>query len=48
MGEIVSQDYSDYEHARTVYDANIDKKPQDILYCQNAADVVLGVNFARD
>ena len=47
-GEIVSREDSDYEVARSVYNANIDKKPQGILYCKNEADVISAVNFARD
>ena len=47
-GEIVSRDHSDYEVARSVYNANIDKKPEGILYCKNEADVISAVNFARN
>ena len=47
-GEIVSRTHSNYDEARSVYNANIDKKPEVILFCKNEADVISAVNFARD
>ena len=47
-GEIVSHVHSNYDEARSVYNANIDKKPEGILFCKNQADVISAVNFARD
>jgi FAD/FMN-containing dehydrogenase len=37
-----------YDEARTVWNGLIDRRPALILQCSGAADVVDGVNFARD
>src|SRR5437762_10371160 len=37
----------DYDDARKVYNAMIDKKPRLIARCADAADVISSVNFAR-
>jgi FAD/FMN-containing dehydrogenase len=37
----------DYEEARTIYNAAVDKKPAVIARCANVADVIAAVNFAR-
>ena len=37
-----------YEEARPVYNAAIDRKPALILRCTDVADVIAGVNFARE
>ena len=47
-GKIVSSSHPEYDDSRKVYNANIDKRPQAILYCENEADVISAVNFARE
>src|SRR5262249_51166583 len=37
-----------YEEARKVYNGMIDRKPAIIVRCVDVADVMAGVNFARD
>mgnify|MGYP001204865746 FL=1 len=37
-----------YEEARCIYNAMIDKRPLLIARCENVADVIAAVNFARD
>ena len=46
-GRIVTAGDENYDKARTIYNAMIDKKPAIIVYCQNVADVMGSVNFAR-
>lgn len=46
-GNIITPDHADYEEARSIYNGMIDKKPSIIVYCQNVADVIASVNFAR-
>ena len=46
-GEIVTSGDGNYDEARTIYNAMIDKKPAAIVYCSNVADVIACVNFAR-
>ncbi len=47
-GEVILPEDSNYDEARSIYNAMIDKKPAAILKCKNADDVVAGVNFARE
>ena len=47
-GEIVYRGHSNYDEARSVYNANIDKNPEGVLFCKNEGDVISAVNFARD
>lgn len=47
-GEIVQPGDASYDAARTVYNAMIDRRPRLILRCTDVADVIAGVNFARD
>ena len=46
-GRLITPDDSDYDSARAVYNAMIDKRPAAIARCANAADVVACVNFAN-
>lgn len=47
-GELI-QPYSDeYDEARTIYNAMIDKHPGLIVKCANVADVISAVNFGRE
>lgn len=44
---MISPDSSEYEVARKVYNAMIDRHPEIIVRCANVADVTAAVNFAR-
>src|SRR5437016_11357157 len=46
-GPVIEPDDPDYDDARKVYNAMIDKKPRLIARCADAADVINCVNFAR-
>src|SRR5438477_171080 len=46
-GPVIEQDDPDYDDARKVYNAMIDKKPRLIARCADVADVISSVNFAR-
>src|SRR5579864_4509966 len=47
-GRLIRRNDRDYEEARKVYNAMIDKKPRLIAQCQDVADVIACVNFARE
>jgi len=47
-GRIIELTDSDYDEARKVYNAMIDKRPRLIAQCVDAADVISCVNFARE
>jgi FAD/FMN-containing dehydrogenase len=47
-GAIVEPDSPDYEQARTVWNAMVDKHPGLILTCTSTDDVVAAVNVARE
>ena len=47
-GVILEPNDLDYDEARKVYNAMIDKKPRMIVQCTDVADVKLAVNFARE
>ena len=47
-GTVLQPGDDGYEEARTVWNAMIDKEPALIVRCRGAADVIAGVNFARD
>jgi len=47
-GRIIEPTDKDYDDARRVYNAMIDKKPRLIVRCVDVADVVVSVNFARE
>jgi FAD/FMN-containing dehydrogenase len=46
-GPVIEPDDPDYDDARKVYNAMIDKKPRLIACCADVADVISSVNFAR-
>src|SRR5207244_8759807 len=46
-GHVIEPHDRDYDDARKVYNAMIDKKPRLIARCADAADVIDCVNFAR-
>jgi FAD/FMN-containing dehydrogenase len=47
-GSVVQQGDADYDEARKLYNAMIDKRPKLIARCADAADVIAAVNFGRD
>ena len=47
QGDLITPDDAGYDHARTIYNAMIDKHPALIVRCANAADVAAAVAFAR-
>ena len=47
-GSVVLPGQPDYDEARTIWNAMIDKRPAAIVRCAGAADVWAAVNFARD
>ena len=47
-GRLIQPGNQDFDEARTIYNAMIDKHPQLIVKCANAADVIASVNFGRD
>jgi FAD/FMN-containing dehydrogenase len=47
-GEVLVQGDAGYDDARTIWNAMIDRKPAIIARCLGVADVVTGVNFARE
>ncbi len=47
-GEVITPDDSEYNEARTIWNAMIDKKPAVIVRCSGVADVISCVNLARE
>jgi FAD/FMN-containing dehydrogenase len=47
-GNLIQAGEAGYDEARAVYNAMIDKYPALIVRCRDVADVIAGVNFARD
>ena len=47
-GQVITSDDADYDTARAVFNGMIDKRPAAILRVSQVADVIAGVNFARD
>src|SRR5258708_39740232 len=47
-GEIIGPDHADYEPARLVWNAMIDRRPGLILRCTSTQDVVAAVTVARE
>jgi len=47
-GPVIEPHDADYDDARKVYNAMIDKKPRLIARCADVADVIHSVNFARE
>ena len=47
-GALIGRSHPDYEEARKLYNAMIDKRPLLIARCVDAADVIAAVNFGRD
>src|SRR5712672_506822 len=47
-GDIIGPDHADYERARLVWNAMVDRRPGLILRCTSTEDVVAAVNVARE
>ena len=47
-GELIRPGDSDYDQARRIHNAMIDRYPALIARCADVADVIRSVNFARD
>ncbi len=47
-GPVIGRGHPDYEEARKLYNAMIDKRPLAIARCSDVADVMAAVNFGRD
>ena len=47
-GAVIARSNPDYDRARRLYNGMIDKHPQLIARCADAADVIAAVNFGRD
>src|ERR1700751_4670001 len=47
-GPVIGRDHPEYEEARKLYNAMIDKRPLLIARCADVADVIAAVNFGRD
>lgn len=47
-GELIEPADDDYDAAREIYNAMIDKHPRLIARCENVADVIASVDFARE
>ncbi len=47
-GPVIGRNHPEYEEARKLYNAMIDKRPLLIARCTDVADVIVAVNFGRD
>jgi hypothetical protein len=47
-GTLIGRSHPEYDQARKLYNAMIDKRPLLIVRCADAADVMAAVNFGRD
>lgn len=47
-GQLITPSDPDYDSARAVYNGMIDKRPAGVVRVAQVADVIAGVNFARD
>jgi hypothetical protein len=47
-GQVIGRSHREYEDARKLYNAMIDKRPLALAQCADVADVIAAVNFGRD
>ena len=47
-GRVLDPAAADYDAARTIWNAMIDRRPALIVRCRGAADVIRAVRFARE
>ncbi|MGW5642119.1 FAD-binding oxidoreductase [Saccharopolyspora sp. NPDC003752] len=47
-GAVIDRDDPGFDEARRVYNAMIDRRPQVVVRCRNAGDVVAAVDYARE
>ena len=47
-GQAIGRDHPEYDEARKLYNAMIDKRPLLIARCADVADVIAAVNFGRE
>ncbi|MEX1054979.1 MAG: FAD-binding oxidoreductase [Rhodothermales bacterium] len=47
-GDVIRPGHQEYDQARKVYNAMIDRRPGAIAYCADVADVIAAVEMARD
>ena len=47
-GTLVTPDHAEYDEARQVWNAMIDRRPAAVARCRSADDVVAAVNWARE
>src|SRR6186713_1914805 len=47
-GSLITPDSPDYDKARTIWNATVDKRPDMIVRCAGTADVMHAVKFARE
>ncbi len=47
-GRVIAADDAGYDEARAVHNGMFDKRPLAVLRAEQVADVIAGVNFARD
>ena len=47
-GAVIGRDDAEYDSARALYNAMIDKRPEMIVRCVDVADVIAAVNFGRE
>ena len=47
-GDVIAPGDDEYDEARKVYNAMIDRRPAVVVRCVDVSDVVVGVNFARE